>query len=143
MSTPWNLHDAVRGAIQAVNPDVQGTVYLSTGRTNVRGILTPTYSPVTAMLQVQAKAHDRVRHERGLEYDSDFFSIYAYGEFNDLERPDGEGGDVVTFGGKWYYISQITEWWPSWCAFEVVRQLNATDIATLLASLANGENPPA
>jgi len=141
LSVNFNFHDVVRGAIETINDDTDGTVYVSTGRTATRGILTPTFAPVTARLQVQAQAHDPLRHDRSLEYTGNYFTIYAYGNFSDLERPDGTGGDVCNLNGKWYYIDQVLEWWPQWCCFEVVRQLNAADIATLLAQLKNGANP--
>lgn len=143
----FNLHGRVRGAIQQVNPDTPGTVYISTGKTNVRGILTPTFTPVTAQLQVQAQKHNPIRHEVNLQWSNSFLTIYAYGNFSDLERPDNHGGDVVNFqrvlddGPQWYYISQVLEWWPGWCCFEVTRQLNATDINNLLAQVKNGANP--
>lgn len=144
----WNMHGIVRGAIQQINVDIAGTVYVSTGKTNVRGILTPTFAPVSALLQVQAQKHDPMRHQNGLEYSNSYLTIYAYGNFSDIERPDNSGGDVVSFqrttdsGVQWYYISQVLEWWPGWCCFEVTRQLNATDIANLIAQLRNGANPP-
>jgi hypothetical protein len=143
----FNLHGVVRGAIQTVNADVDGTVYVSTGRTAVRGILTATFAAVAARLQVQAQKHDPLRHQNGLEYSNSYLTIYAYGNFSDLERPAGTGGDVVQFARttdqaeRWYYISQVLEWWPGWCCFEVTRQLNAADIATLVAQLQNGANP--
>ena len=141
MTVNFNFHSVVRGAIESINSDLDGTVYVSTGRTNNRGILTPTFAAVSARLQVQAQHHDPLRHERSLEYTNSYFTIYAYGNFSDIERPDGTGGDVCNFGGKWYYIDQVLEWWPQWCCFEVVRQLNAADIASLLAQLQNGANP--
>lgn len=141
----WNMHGAVRGAIQQINQDVEGTIYVSTGNTNVRGILTPTYSQADAWLQVQAQEHTPITHERNLNYTNAFLTIYAYGNFSDLERPSGKGGDVVTFNGNWYYISQVFEWWASgdqdWCSFEVTRQLNAADLATFLRNIRNGANP--
>lgn len=136
-----NLHDLVRGTIQAVNPDEPGAVYVSQGSANVRGILTPQFCKVDADLQVQAAKHDPYSHERGLNYTRALFTIYAYGDFADLERPAGTGGDICTFRGQWYYISQVLEWWPGWCAFEVTKQLDANQLATLLQFLQNGENP--
>lgn len=136
-----NLHDLVRGAIQQVNPDQPGAVYISTGNANVRGILTPTFCKVDADLQVQASRHTPIYHERGLQYTNSLFLVYAYGDFSDLDRPSGSGGDVVTFRNQWFYISQFLEWWPGWCSFEVTQQLNAASIATLLAQLKNGANP--
>jgi hypothetical protein len=137
----FNMHDVVRGAIETVNEDTDGIVYVSTGRTNVRGILTGAYSNVAARLQVQAKQHDPLQHERGLNYSNGYYSIWAYGNFSDIERPQGTGGDICNFNGQWWYITQVMEWWPQWCSFEVTRQLNAADIAALLAAIANGANP--
>jgi len=137
----FNIHDVVRGAIQTVNTDVAGVVYVSSGRSNVRGILTPTYTQVSAQIQVQAADHRSITHERGLEYTQALFTIYAYGNFNDIERASGSGGDVVTFGGHWYYISTVREWWPQWCCFDVTKQLDATNLTAFLAALKNGANP--
>lgn len=136
-----NLHDVCRGAIQQVNPDQPGAVYVSTGNTNVRGILTPQFCQVDANLQVQAARHKPIYHERGLQYTNSIFLIYAYGDFSDLDRPSGSGGDIVTFRNQWFYISQFLEWWPGWCSFEVTQQLNASQLSQLLAFLPNGEKP--
>lgn len=140
-----NLHDIVRGAIESVNEDSDGTVYVNTGKTNVRGILTPTFSPVSARLQVQAQEHTPIQHERSLQYSNAFLTIYAYGNFSDIERRVGEGGDVINIPSGpragWYYVTQVFEWWADWCAFEVTTQLNAPDIQTLIAQIKNGSNP--
>lgn len=140
-----NLHGIVRGAIEAVNDDVDGTVYMGVGATNVRGILTPTFTPVTARLQVQAQKHDPIQHEHNLEYSGGYLTIYAFGNFNDIERREGSGGDVVNIASGsragWYYVTQVLEWWPDWCAFEVTTQLNAPNLATLISQIRNGNNP--
>lgn len=140
-----NMHALVRGAIEVVNNDVDGTVYVNTGRTNVRGILSPTFSPVTARLQIQAQQHTPIQHERSLQYSNAFLTIYAYGNFSDIERANGEGGDIINVPNGpragWYYVTQVLEWWPDWCAFEVTTQLNAPNIQTLIAQIKNGSNP--
>ena len=141
----FNLHDVVRGAIESINEDVDGTVYVNTGRTNVRGILTPTFAPVSARLQMQAQEHDPIQHERSLNYSNAYLTIYAYGNFSDIERRTGEGGDVVNIPtgprAGWYYVTQVFEWWPDWCAFEVTEQLNATTIQQYITQIRNGVNP--
>jgi hypothetical protein len=139
-----NLHDLVRGPIQAVNPDVAGTVYVSTGTALTRGISVPTFSTVAAMLQVQAAPHSPVLHERGVLYVENKETIYAYGNFSDLERPDQVGGALVqvTATSQWFAVTQVIEWWPGWCQLEVTRQLNAANITALLAQIQNGTNPP-
>ena len=143
----WNMHFTVRGAIEALNPDSTGTVYVSTGRTNNAGILTPTYAAVAARLQVQADTHDKLMLERGLGYTVDYTTVYAYGNFSDLERPDGTGGDLMYITNaagvsQWWGITQVREWWPDWCCVSVTRQLNANTLAQLQALIANGAVPP-
>lgn len=141
----FNLHDIVRGAIETINEDTDGTVYVNTGRTNVRGILTPTFAPVAARLQVQAQEHDPIQHERSLNYSNAYLTIYAYGNFSDIERWAGEGGDVVNIPSGpragWYYVTQVFEWWPDWCSFEVTQQLNAATIQQYIDQIRNGANP--
>ena len=141
----FNLHAVVRGAIESINEDTDGTVYVNTGRTNVRGILTPTFTAVTARLQMQAQEHDPIQHERSLNYSNAYLTIYAYGNFSDIERRTGEGGDVVNIPSGpragWYYVTQVFEWWPDWCAFEVTQQLNAATIQQYIDQIRNGANP--
>lgn len=141
MTVNFNYHAIVRGAIESINSDTDGTVYVSTGRTAVRGILTPTFAAVTARLQVQANVHSGLIQERGLEYNRSLYTVYAYGNFSDLDRPTDTGGSVCNFNGTWWYINQVQEFWPFWCSFDITQQLNAADIAALLAQLQNGANP--
>lgn len=141
----FNMHAVVRGAIESINEDTDGTVYVNTGRTNVRGILTPTFTAVTARLQMQAQEHDPIQHERSLNYSNAYLTIYAFGNFSDIERRTGEGGDVVNIPSGpragWYYVTQVFEWWPDWCAFEVTQQLNAATIQQYITQIQNGANP--
>ena len=141
-----NLHALTRGAIQVVNTDVDGTVYVSTGRTSVRGILTPTFTAVAARLQVQAQKHTDITHERSLQYNNGLLTMYAYGDFSDIERRDVKGGDIVNVptGDRqgWYMITQKLEQWPGWCCFEVTIQLDYATIQDYIAKTANGTPPP-
>lgn len=135
-----NLHAVVRGAITSVREDIAGTVYVSTGRQNINGILVPQFTAVGAQLQVQAQSHGATTHDGGALHQSSYYTIYAYGEFSDLDRPDGRGGDICAFNNQFWAITKVIEWWPLWCSFEVTRQLNAATLSALLAQLANG-NP--
>lgn len=141
-----NLHGLTRGAIQVVNDDSDGVVYVSTGHTNTRGILTPTFTAVTARLQVQAQKHTELQHERNLQQNNGLLTMYAYGNFADIERRDNKGGDVVNIPAGprqgWYLIEQVLEWWPGWCAFEVTTQLNYATIQDYITKTANGTPPP-
>ena len=138
-----NLHDACRGIIQSVNEDVAGTLYVSSGRTVVRGITAPTFTDAAAQLQIQALSHERLLATRGALYAENRETIYAYGDLSDLERPDqvGQGVIQVTGSGQWFMIVQVVEWWPGWCHLEVTRQLNAANVQALIAQIQNGANP--
>jgi hypothetical protein len=139
-----NLHHIVRGAIQAVNPDVPGAVYVSTGAATVRGIRTPTFALLPAeRLQVQAMSHEDLYHLNGLAYAGGMSKLYAYGNFASILRPDGKGGDLVNLDGQWWAVQQVLEWWPGWCSVAITRQVNADSLAALLDALANGAVPTA
>lgn len=137
-----NMHHLVRGAIQAVNPDTPGSVYVSTGATTLRGIRTPTFATlVTERLQVQAMTHEDLYHLNGLSYAGGMYKLYAYGQFSGIVRPDGKGGDLVQLGTEWWAIQHVLEWWPGWCSFAITRQVNAASLEALLAALKNGSVP--
>lgn len=142
-----NLHHLVRGAIQTINPDRPGDVYVSTGATTLRGIRTPTFALFPAeRLQVQAMAHEELYHLNGLNYAGGLSKLYAYGQFSSVVRPDGKGGDLVRLADgagafQWWAIQQVLEWWPGWCSFAITRQVNADTLAALLDALKNGSVP--
>lgn len=137
-----NLHHLVRGAIQRVNPDKSGTVYVSTGRTTRNGITTPTFMPVSARLQVQAASHESLHHLNGLQSARALSIMYAYGNFSAVNRPSGSGGDLIRLCGCWWAIQHVLEWWPGWCSFSVTQQLNAQTLAALMQQIKNGDLPP-
>jgi len=137
-----NMHALVRSAIQRVNPDTSGTVYVSTGAQTVRGIKTPTFAVLPAeRLQVQAFTHDSLYHLNGLNYAGGMFNLYAYGNFSGVSRPDGKGGDLVNLNGEWWAVQHVLEWWPGWCSFSITRQLDAPTLDALLKLLAAGTVP--
>ena len=138
------MHDIVRGAIQGVNEDQAGAVYVATGSSPVRGIPQPAFNAVDAQLQIQALSHTRLLATRGALYSENRETIYAYGNFADLSRPDQVGSSVVRVArtGQFYMIVQVVEWWPGWCHLEVTRQLNAANVQALIAQIQNGANPP-
>lgn len=137
-----DMHGIVRGAITQVNDDQPATLYSSTGYTNTQGILTPTYATANITVQVQAKDHSGLVHERALNYSTSFTTVYAYGNLSDLDRPSGKGNDLLNINGRWWSITQVNEWWPTWCSVEVTLQVDAATLSQLLALIANGSVPP-
>lgn len=136
-----NLHHIVRGAIQTVNPDTPGAVYVSTGHSTYMGITRPQFAAVPARLQVQAASHESLHHLDGLQSAKAISIIYAYGNFNTVNRPSGSGGDLVRVGDDWWAIQNVLEWWPGWCSFSVTQQLNEATLEALLDAIANGRVP--
>lgn len=143
---PLNLHGLVRGPIQAVNRDVPGTIYVSTGKTAAGGIVTPTFAVVSANLQVQSASHESLYYLNGLAGSKAISIVYAYGNFSTINRPAGTGGDLVFVHGKWWAIQNVLEGWddlsaPEWCSFSITQQVNAENLAALLAQIKNGNVP--
>lgn len=137
-----NMHHIVRGAIQKVNSDVDGTLYISTGRTTNRGIVTPSFVAVPARLQVQATPHESLYHLNGLSYTGGLSILYAYGDLSAINRPTGGGGDLVDVRGKWWAIQHVLEWWPGWCSVSITQQLvPGQPLQDLLKLLQNGQVP--
>lgn len=140
-----NMHHLVRGAIQTVNPDSNGVVYVSTGHETDMGITRPTFVAVPARLQVQAASHESLHHLDGLQSAKAISIIYAYGNFNTVNRPSGSGGDMIRVNDDWWAIQNVLEWWgrpgDGWCSFSVTQQLNETTLSELLDAIENGRVP--
>lgn len=142
--TGLNLHALVRGAIQVVNPDVPGDVYLSTGSGWLDGIPTPTFALLPAdRLQLQAMDHGEQFHVNAITGTRIDAKLYAYGQFSSVVRPEGKGGDLVRLGNEWWAVQHVMEWWPGWCCVAISRQINADTLAALLKALENGAVPTA
>lgn len=145
--TGVNMHHVVRGAIRRINPDVPGTIYVSTGHTMSSGISTPTFVAVPAVMQVQSASHESLFHLNGLQGSRAISIVYAYGQFSTVNRPSGTGGDLVNLNGQWWAIQHVLEGWddvfsPEWCSFSITQQLNAASLEALLAQLENGKVLP-
>lgn len=142
-----NLHHLTRGAIQLVNRDTLGTIYVSTGHTMEWGVSTPTFQSVEAQLQVQAASHESLYYLNGLTESKALSIVYAYGNFSAINRPAGTGGDLVRVRGRWWAIQNVLEGWndvssPEWCSFSITQQFNADTLEQLLAQIKNGNVPP-
>ena len=120
-----NLHGIVSAAIGAVNPFIPATLQVSTGSTTAAdGSRTPTYAdPVTVSIQVQALSYGELQQLEGLNIQGDARAVYLAGSADGVSRPDGKGGDLLTFNGERWLVSQALETWPDWCKLLVVRQL--------------------
>jgi hypothetical protein len=127
-----NLHQIVSGAINTVNPFLPATIMVSSGSVTASdGTRVPTYisTPVTA--QVQALSYQDMQLIEGLVINGERRAIYVNGEFNSVNRPTSEGGDLVVFAdgtvypfGTIWLVAMVTEQWPDWCRLVCTLQNN-------------------
>lgn len=119
-----NLHSLVSGAIGAVNPFVPGTMRVSTGyTTSGPGKRTPTYSDMAVSVQLQAQTYKDLQQTDGLNIQGVVKSAYVNGNFNGVNRPKQQGGDLLIVGTDTWLIVQPLEEWPGWCKFVVALQV--------------------
>lgn len=128
-----NLHGAVRGAINAVNPDVLGTWRESTGSTtDAAGRVTPTYEDHTDVpMQVQALSGRDLKHTDFLSMQGVKRAVYLFGTVQGVSRPQVKGGDILRFSmgngdrvREWLVVVELEQWNPNgtWCKVGVVLQ---------------------
>jgi hypothetical protein len=121
-----NLHLIVSGAIGAVNPQSSATFQASTGSTtNDDGTRVPTYAaPVTIQCQIQSLQYNDLMKLSGLNIQGVRSKIYVNGSWSGLVRPEGKGGDLITFAdGSVWLVAVVLEDWPDWCSVAVTRQV--------------------
>ena len=111
-----NLREIANIGIQAVNPNIEATIYKANGWTlNPDRSRTPAYDPpLTMMVQKQAMSQADLRHIDSMGLQGQFLSIYTNGNWCGLNRKANEGGDIFQIGSdKWRVIS-IPENWENW-----------------------------
>lgn len=119
-----NLHGIVSGAIGAVNPFVPGAMRVSTGyTTSASGKRTPTYSDTPVSVQLQALGYKDLQQIDGLNMQGVVKAAYVNGNFNGVNRPKNQGGDLLVVGTDTWLIVQPLEEWPGWCKFVVNLQV--------------------
>ena len=121
-----NLHAIANAAIQVVNPNIIGSVQVSTGYTTApTGKRTPTYALYTGVpLQVQAMNNAELHQLAGMNLQGNMSAVYISGAVEGLERQVMKGGDVLTFSGSTWLVKALLEDWgqSGWCKVAVVQQ---------------------
>lgn len=126
-----NLHGIVSGAIGAVNPNITGTLSVSTGYTVANnGKQIPAYDTVAGVrMQIQPMTFRDLQQTDGLNLQGTRRGIYLYGVADGVVRALQKGGDliVITSGvnaGTWL-IAMVLEQWPDWCKVAATLQNGA------------------
>lgn len=124
-----NLHAIVRGAINAVNPDISVSIKYSNGyATSSNGVQAPSYSTVTGIIaQMQPVSTNDLRHLDGLNISDDVRGFWLNGSTGGVNRPLNKGGDLITLAdnSSWLVVAVPENWSPTagWCHVIAKRQM--------------------
>jgi hypothetical protein len=139
MTMGVNLHAAVRGAINAINPDVIGTWRESTGSTrDAARRVVPSYTDHSNIpMQVQALSGRDLQHKEFLSMQGIKRAVYLFGTVQGVSKPQAKGGDILEFAMNagdrvrpWLVVVELEQWNPAgtWSKVGVVLQDNADPI---------------
>jgi len=97
-----NLHALVRPLIGTINPDVVVSWQVAIGyTTQLDGTQVPSYSVVSAPMQVQGLSAKELAHLERLNIEGVFRRVYTYGNAQGVVRPDFKGGDLLAFAQQY------------------------------------------
>lgn len=125
-----NLHNIVRGAVGAVNPDIEITILHSTGYvTSVAGKQVPQYDVIpNQRAQVQATSGKDIERMGNVGIQGVLRTVYLYGNVAGIVRADGTGGDILKFpqapgaAVQDWKVVNVKETFADWCCVIVALQ---------------------
>lgn len=122
-----NLHNLVRGAISAVNPDVTVVILQSNGFIeDEAGQQIPQYlPPVTVTAQIQPLNSEERQSVERLNQSRIYRNAYLNGDLSGLKRSTEQGGDLVYWNGYEWWIDDVPEAWnptAGWTRVRLVQQ---------------------
>lgn len=109
-----------------INPHITGTLKGSTGSiTNDDFSVTPQYTTTTVEIEVQAVSSQDLQQVENINQQADMRAVYVRGAVKALSRPLQMGGDILTFyGSDWLVTQQLEEWGNGeWSKVLVTRQM--------------------
>lgn len=133
-----NLHSVVRGAITAVAPDENVTLYRSSGISNVKGEIKPTYaSGVFVGAQIQSMGDDALYQSNRAGQNNTTRKAYLFAESSTAEkpapiiRPISRTGDMIKrTDGTWWLVDSMLEDFShvGWVCVGITLQINAPEL---------------
>ena len=123
---PINVFGAAGNICAPINPHIKATVRFSTGDVdNPDGSVTPLYQMAQLDIEVQALSSEDLKQVQDINQQADMRSVYVYGAMRALNRPLAIGGDILTFyGSDWLVTQQLEEWGSGeWSKVVVTRQM--------------------
>ena len=132
-----NLHDVVRGAITSVHPDMDCTLYQSTGQVNVKGVVTPVYAePKSVKVNFQPLDADSLKQLEARNETPVSEQAFLYSNkplpVGGIERiPIVRTGDFIEKDGEYWLITSVLEDWTQdgWANVAVDKQIKPPDFS--------------
>lgn len=121
-----DLRGMANGVTSSVNENTLVSVQRSTGYTTGAGARqVPTYAAaVTGPANIQALSSDDIKQLDGLNIQGTLRAIYLRGVLAGVVRPEGTGGDLVTFNSQTWLVVKVLESWPNWTKAAICLQGN-------------------
>jgi hypothetical protein len=124
-----NLNALAAGMLGIVNPQVLGTVFISTGYTTGRGgVRAPKYDKFERVkMSVQALSAKELQHLDSLGIQNVSRAVYINGALDGVRRLKNKGGDMLAVCGSNWLVVQVLEAWDTagWCKVAVNEQVAA------------------
>ncbi|GBR56497.1 hypothetical protein [Gluconobacter sphaericus] len=120
-----NVFGIANVATNAVNPPIVATLRVSAGETvNDDFSVTPTTIDLLCTIKVQALSTSDLQHVQNINQQSDMRAVYIAGGIKGLNRALQTGGDVLSFYGSDWLVTQVLEEWGygRWSKLVVTRQ---------------------
>lgn len=116
-----NLHAVVRGAVQAINSDIDATLRRSLGYTeSASGKQEPQYQILRGRIQVQPLDTGMIQRANNLSLQGVLRTVYLFGNWFGIVRAGEKGGDMLCFAdagskcqSEWLVVD-VVEAWPDW-----------------------------
>lgn len=105
-----NLHKVVKAAIGGVNPHEPITLYRSTGKSAVKGKVTPTFEPFEMTAQVQGVPAQDLKLNEKLASATHRIKVYLDAPADCIDRFNATTGDIIKRpDGSYWLIVQVGE----------------------------------
>lgn len=122
-----NLHNVVRMAISAINPDQVVRIKRVIGYDNSGTYAVPVYSEVQEVqAQIQPMPSQDIQFINNYNSSSIYKTMYLNGNWTGLNRVLGTGGDVIEWDNKKWYVTSVPEDYSptvGWTKIIVVAQI--------------------
>lgn len=122
-----NLHQIVRGAIRAVNPDVLGSVLHPIGQATLpNGKRVPEYSRQDRVtMQIQPLSPTDIKQLDSLNIQGVERAAYVNGSVRGIDRKNGTGGDLLYVLGAYWLVAVVLEPWDGagWSKVGITQQV--------------------